>query len=55
MGFDGLPRFSKELTTIKQDVNAIAEKAAILLESAIAGEQPVGVVLPVKLKIGQTA
>lgn len=55
VGFDGLPRFSKELTTIKQDVNAIAEKAAILLESAIAGEQPVGVVLPVKLKIGQTA
>ncbi len=54
VGFDGFPHFSQGLTTIDQDIAKIAYKAADLLELAISGATPVGVVLPVTLKVGVT-
>ncbi|GAM57390.1 transcriptional regulator, lacI family [Vibrio ishigakensis] len=54
VGYDGLPGISKELTTIVQDTDLIANRVAQMLEQAMVGEQPVGSVVPVTLKLGET-
>ena len=54
VGYDGLPGISKTLTTVVQDTDKIAAKAASMLELAILGEQPVGAVVPITLKLGET-
>lgn len=54
VGYDGLPGISKSLTTIVQDTDMIAQRAAIMLEKAIMGEHPVGSIVPVDLKLGNT-
>ncbi|TKF93598.1 substrate-binding domain-containing protein, partial [Vibrio sp. F13] len=54
VGYDGLPGISKMLTTIVQDTDKIAAKAASMLELAMLGEQPVGAVVPITLKLGQS-
>lgn len=55
VGYDGLPGISNELTTVEQDADKLAEGVAKLLEQAILGEKPVGSVVPVTLKLGETS
>ncbi|WP_295894057.1 LacI family DNA-binding transcriptional regulator [uncultured Vibrio sp.] len=55
VGYDGLPGISNELTTVVQDADKLAEGVAKLLEQAILGEKPVGSVVPVSLKLGETS
>ncbi|MGL6314131.1 LacI family DNA-binding transcriptional regulator [Vibrio sp. WXL103] len=55
VGYDGLPGISKDLTTIVQDTDKIAQRVASMLEQAMRKEQPVGAVVPVTLRIGQTS
>lgn len=54
VGYDGLPGISKGLTTIVQDTDKIAERVAIMLEQAMLFEQPIGSVVPVTLRVGET-
>jgi LacI family transcriptional regulator len=52
VGFDGLPLYRDTLTSIRQDLQEIAEAAATLLEEAIAGAPARGVMVPVDLVVG---
>ncbi len=54
VGYDGLPGISQRITTIVQDPDLIASRVASMLERAILREEPVGVVVPVSLRVGQT-
>ncbi len=54
-GFDDLPVVSSNLTTVRQDLLHIAEKAAESLELAKKGVDPFGVVSPVVVISRQTA
>jgi LacI family transcriptional regulator len=54
VGYDGLPGISKELTTVVQNADLIAEHVSRLLDKAILGEQPVGSVVPVTLRLGDS-
>ncbi len=55
VGYDGLPGISKDLTTIVQDTDKISARVASMLEQAMLGEQPIGSVVPVSLRPGQTS
>lgn len=55
IGFDDLPEFADRLTTIRQDIPRLAEAAIDLLAEARRGENPRAVLLPVELKIRETA
>ncbi len=54
IGFDGLPHYRDKLTSIRQDLEEIAETAVMLLEEAISGAPPRGVVVPVDLLLGKS-
>ncbi|MEL3919284.1 LacI family DNA-binding transcriptional regulator [Aeromonas enteropelogenes] len=55
VGYDGLPGLADELTTIEQDMTKLAERTAALIDLAIAGEPPVGALVSVTFKQGQTS
>lgn len=55
VGYDGLPGISRGLTTIVQDTDKIAARVASMLEQAMLREQPVGSVVPVTLRVGETS
>ncbi|GAL20677.1 ribose operon repressor [Vibrio maritimus] len=55
VGYDGLPGIAAGLTTIVQDTDAISDKVAQMLESAMLGEEPVGSVVSVTLRKGESS
>lgn len=54
IGYDGLPGISANLTTVVQDFDKLAASVASALDVAIANDEPIGVVVPVMLRIGKT-
>lgn len=56
VGYDDLPELGQGLTTVRQDIPSIAQKAVELLRLAQAGEPPRGLRVPVHLVVrGTTA
>ena len=56
VGFDDLPEFGEGLTTVRQDIGRIAERAVTLLKEGLAGKPVRHVVVPVQLVVrGSTA
>ncbi|GHE20247.1 LacI family DNA-binding transcriptional regulator [Halomonas urumqiensis] len=54
-GFDDLPTLADQLTTVRQDIEAVAERAVVLLGEALAGKPAQHVTLPVELMVRQTS
>lgn len=54
-GFDDLPTLADRLTTVRQDIEAVAERAVVLLGEALAGKPAQHVTLPVALMVRQTS
>ncbi|WP_231489537.1 LacI family DNA-binding transcriptional regulator [Billgrantia saliphila] len=53
-GFDDLPTLAARLTTVRQDIAALANESVNLLGDAVAGKPPRHVSLPVELVVRQT-
>lgn len=49
VGFDDLPEIGETLTTVRQDIAAVARQAAALVREALAGAAPRHVTVPVQL------
>ncbi len=54
-GFDDLPTLATGLTTVRQDIAAIAAMSVELLSEALAGKAPRHVSLPVALVLRETS
>lgn len=55
IGFDDLPNFYDDITSVKQDLGEIASATMLLLDEAIAGLSPRSITLDVRLVLKKTA